>query len=271
MMFLPTMEGNFYFTESGSVGYDAQNIGMVIQAGLVSYDLEGFCASIRENQNKGGVHVVKMTAHYTGDPPNKFVYWYYSYNPGLSKYLRNTETKYFYKTRPAKALKGWKEVTVEIIVSIRKAKRFNAFLTLMKTLTVCGCLTMTAIFLTGDQKSFILMPLQRLSGFLNVVMKNPLGIYGEYLIWRADPKTKIRTDIIEYHIIQMALMRIAAFLGAAHGGKAVDLFSLPLVIQKKDIEEVAYNTRPKSFRCVFVIMGIRNIPEVVENLGPDCV
>jgi hypothetical protein len=68
-------------------------------------------------------------------------------------------------------------------------------------------------------------------------MRNPLSLYGEYIMNQGNPKTKIRADIIEYFYIQMALMRIAAYLGSAHSGKCVATICKPLILLGKDISE----------------------------------
>ena len=64
-------------------------------------------------------------------------------------------------------------------------------------------------------------------------------------------------------------MRIAAFLGAAHGGPAVGIFCNPIVKKKKGIDEVILGGETVGMNCIFVVVGIRNIPEVVQALGED--
>lgn len=77
-----------------------------------------------------------------------------------------------------------------------------------------------------------------------------------------NPKTQIRADIIEYYYIQMALMRIAAYLGAAHGGRSVYTVCQPLILQKKDINQ----TSVKTTHCFIGIVGIRNMTQTFDLL-----
>jgi hypothetical protein len=118
---------------------------------------------------------------------------------------------------------------------------------------------------TTDFGGFILLPLEKLAAYVNVVMENPLSLYGEYIMNQGNPKTQIRKDIIEYFFIQMALMRIAAYLGAAHGGRAVAGICKPLILMKKDICQTTY-TRAKSF---IVIVGVRNSYEILDYIQED--
>jgi len=73
-------------------------------------------------------------------------------------------------------------------------------------------------------------------------MKDPLSLYGLYIMNQNNPNAQIRADIIEYFYIQMSLMRIAAYLGAAHGGRSVEVVCKPLILQKKDIDETKFIT-----------------------------
>jgi len=98
-------------------------------------------------------------------------------------------------------------------------------------------------------------------------MKDPLSLYGEYIINQDNPKTKIREDIIEYYYIQMCLMKIAAYLGAAFGGKSVNTICKNLILLKKDINE----TKPIREKCFICIVGVRNVSEAIEYLKEDAI
>lgn len=100
-------------------------------------------------------------------------------------------------------------------------------------------------------------------------MIRPIAITSEYLMWKTDPKTKIRSDIIEYYYIQMALIKIASLLGAAYGGRAISLFSIPLIVENKCLDQIV-ESPSKSFHCIFVVCGIRNTSEYVRVLEEDC-
>ena len=269
LMGVPTQDAAFYFKENPAIGYDAMTIGSVIQNGLLGNELDNYCENIRNMHVGKKVSFQYMTAQYADEVSNKYVYHWVNNDTNILYGIRNSETVVAIKTLQANETSGFREISVTVSASIKKSKQTASLQTICKTFTVCFCLTMTAIYLSGDQAAFILTPMQRLSSFVHVLMKNPSAVYGEYLIWKEDPKTKLSTDIIEYHIIQLCLIKIAAFLGAAHGGPSVNQFCNPLVKQKKNVDDVILGGETIGLNCIFVIVGIRNMPEVVDVLGEE--
>ena len=153
-------------------------------------------------------------------------------------------------------------------LNVKEIIQFAAYMDLLKTLTVCLLLCIAAINSSMDQKDFIYYPLQSLNLLIKIVMLRPIAITCEYLMWKTNPKTKIRSDLIEYYYIQKAMIKIASLLGAAYGGRAISLLSIPLVVQNKHLDDVVHE-QCKSFSCIFVFCGIRNTSEYVKTLKED--
>ena len=62
-------------------------------------------------------------------------------------------------------------------------------------------------------------------------------------------------------------MKIAAYLGAAFGGKSVYTISKNLILLKKDINQM----KPIKEKCFICIVGVRNVSEAIEYLKEDAI
>jgi hypothetical protein len=97
-------------------------------------------------------------------------------------------------------------------------------------------------------------------------MKDPSALYPESLMEESSgAKKKLRSDIIEYQIIQSNLMKIATYLGAAQG-KSANTICRPMILLQKDIQHIRQNEKQLGF---FVIIGLRDLQNILEFLGND--
>ena len=88
---------------------------------------------------------------------------------------------------------------------------------------------MCSVSFTTDFNTFLLGPIQKLAQYLQIVLRDPISVYDEYLISKSDPNKGIKENIQEYKYIENYLMKISRYLGAAHGSKSVEMISRPLI------------------------------------------
>lgn len=122
---------------------------------------------------------------------------------------------------------------------------------------------------SNDSNAFILKPVEKLSEYINTLMKDPSSLYPDWLMEQlSDKKNKKKGyDIIEYHIIQMNLMKIATFLGAAQG-KCAETICRPLILFKKDIPDIKMSPKQQGF---FAIVGLNDMQYVIKYLREDSI
>lgn len=103
--------------------------------------------------NKG--HFILITARYTNDPPNKYVYFFINENQKYLKHLRKYEKKTESVILEANSVLDYRELSIEMILNVKENVKFSAYMDLLKTLSVCLLLGLAALFSYMDQKDFI--------------------------------------------------------------------------------------------------------------------
>lgn len=266
-MVTPMFHTSYYNDLSQSLGFDVKQWGIIVQSEQNMNDefQEKVSNYFRDTYNNKKTFILDMYLQDSNANPNQYIYWYNSPEWDVTKTLRNSEVKSAEGVAPSNVFKGYDEIDCYIKINNRNSKVTGAWMGILKTITICTILTVISLSFTNDFNGFIQLPVERLTAYLNTVMTNPLSLYAEYLIAQSDPKTRVRNDIIEYHYIQMGLMKISAYQGAAHGGRAVEAICKPLIQQKKDIQQC----RIYRDQYVFVYVCIRNINEITEQLQED--
>ena len=272
MMSTPMFAASYYYTEVPSLIFDAVQWGEVVQQvsayGSSYNDVfnDNTADYIRKQYLSKTMPVLNMTAKYQNEPSNEYIYLWTAH-PDEYEGLRMSEKSIGLGSIEANAQNNTRHVEVYLEVNVREGLVYSAYMGIIKTQTVCQLLTIASGSFMNDFGAFLQLPIEKLTDYVFTVMKNPLSLYGEFIMNQGNPKTQIRADIIEYFYIQMALMQIAAYLGAAHGGKSVETICKPLILFKRDINQ----TGVKKSNAIIVIVGIRNMTQTIDFLQENSI
>ena len=159
-MSTPMFNSSYYYTQNASLMFDTQQWGAVVQqmstTGNAYYDdyNESSAYYLRNQYEKKGMPILNMTARFLSETENEYVY-IWTASPGAWFGLRNSEKSAGLASIEAVALNDTRQIEAYIEVNIRASFVYAAWMTIIKTLTVCIFLTICSMSFTKDFNQFI--------------------------------------------------------------------------------------------------------------------